>query len=108
MEFILSIIDEDLSFEAQLDGCPGEAEALRLGRDLEAAAILLHNVVVADRALVMKAADAIQFSGRGKACVGDEWERGECAREILPGPQSVVSATADGSIDWALGFGCAQ
>ena len=45
--------------------CPGEAEALWLRRDLEAAAIPLHNVVVADRALVMKAEDAVQILGSG-------------------------------------------
>ena len=45
--------------------CPGEAEALRLGRDLETASIPLHDVVVADAALVMKAADAVEIFGSG-------------------------------------------
>src|ERR1035441_7204783 len=40
-----------------------EAEALGLGRDLEAASVPLHDVVVADRALVMEAADGIEVFG---------------------------------------------
>ena len=63
----VSIIDRDLSFERfiELHFCSGEAEALRLGRDLETASVPLHDVVVADAALVMKAADAIQIFGSG-------------------------------------------
>src|ERR1019366_5047934 len=40
-----------------------EAEALRLGRDLEAASVPLHDVVVADRAFVMEAADGVEVFG---------------------------------------------
>src|ERR1019366_812599 len=64
-EFGISVIDRDLSFERfiELHFGPGEAEALRLGRDLEAASVPLHDVVVADPAFVKEAADAIQVFG---------------------------------------------
>jgi len=63
----VSIIDGDLSFERfiELHFCSGEAEALRLGRDLETAAIPLHNIVVANAAFVMKAADVIEVFRSG-------------------------------------------
>ena len=66
-EFGIAVVDRNLSFERfhQLHGCPGEAEALRLRRDLEAASGPLHDVVVADRAWVMKAADAVEIFGSG-------------------------------------------
>ena len=66
-EFGIAVIDRNLSFERfiELDFCPGEAEALRLRRDLEAASVPLHDVVVADAALVMKAADAVEIFGSG-------------------------------------------
>src|SRR5487761_700162 len=62
-EFGICVIDRDLSFERfiELHFGSGEAEALRLGRDLEAASVPLHDVVVADRALVMEAADAVEI-----------------------------------------------
>src|SRR5258708_14282442 len=65
--FRSSIGDRNLSFGRfnELDFRPGEAEALRLGRDLEAASVPLHDVVVADAALVMKAADAVESVGSG-------------------------------------------
>src|SRR5487761_2374696 len=64
-EFGICVIDRDFSFErfVELHFCSGEAEALRLGRDLEAASAPLHDVVVADRALVMKAADVVEVLG---------------------------------------------
>ena len=67
MEFVFSVIDSDLSFErfVEMDVCPGEAEALGVRRNLETASVPLHDVVVADAALVMKAADAIQIFGSG-------------------------------------------
>jgi hypothetical protein len=48
-----------------LDASPGEAEALRLGRDLETATVPLDDVVVADRAFVEEAADAVEVLGSG-------------------------------------------
>src|SRR5271169_1494817 len=67
VEFGIAVIDRNFTLErfTELNFGPGEAEALRLGRDLETAAVPLHDVVVADRTLVMKTADAIQFGGSG-------------------------------------------
>ena len=47
----------------ELDLGSGEAEALRLGRDLEASSVPLHHVVVADQAFVMEAADVVEVFG---------------------------------------------
>ena len=65
MQFGICVIDRNLSFERfnELHFCTSEAEALELGRDLETAPVPLHNVVVADAALVMEAADAIEVFG---------------------------------------------
>ena len=64
-EFSICVIDRNLSCERfnELHFGPGEAEALRLGRDLEAASAPLHDVVVANAALVKKAADVIEIFG---------------------------------------------
>jgi len=66
-EFGVSVVDRDLPFERfhELHFGSGEAEAVPLGRDLETAAVPLHDVVVADRALVLKAADTFQVLGSG-------------------------------------------
>ena len=65
VEFGICVIDGDLSFERFIELHLGtsEAEALRLGRDLEAASVPLHDVVVADRAFVMEAADGVEVFG---------------------------------------------
>ena len=65
VEFGICVIDGDLSFERfeELHLCPSEAEALRLGRDLETASVPLHDIVVADAAFVMKAADVVEVLG---------------------------------------------
>jgi hypothetical protein len=62
-----SVVDGNFSIEcfAKLDFDPGEAETFWLRWNLEAAAVPLYNVVVADRAFVKKAADAIQVPGSG-------------------------------------------
>ena len=67
VEFGICVIDRNLSFERfiELHFGPGEAEALRLGRDLETASVPLHDVVVADDAFVMEAADAVEVFGSG-------------------------------------------
>ena len=62
VEFGLCVIDRDLTFERFVDlhFGPGKAEAVRLGWDLERAALPLHDVVVADAAFVHEAADAVE------------------------------------------------
>src|SRR5580658_769104 len=64
-ELGLTVIDVHCSFErfVELHLGPGEAEAFGLRRDLEAAAVPLHDVVVADRAFVNEAADTVQILG---------------------------------------------
>jgi hypothetical protein len=75
VEFDIAVIDGDLSFErfVELDLSPGEAEALRVGRELEAPPLPLDDIVVADRALVMKAADVVQVFGSGPPGVTELW-----------------------------------
>src|ERR1700686_5295748 len=67
VELVIAVIDGDLSFERfhELNSGPSKAEAVRLGRDLEAASVPLHDIVVADAALVMKAADALKVFRSG-------------------------------------------
>ena len=61
----LCVIDRDLSIERFIELHLGssEAEALRLGWDLESSSVPLHDVVVADQAFVMKAADVAKVFG---------------------------------------------
>ena len=63
----VAVIDSHFSFQrfVELHFGAGEAEAFGLGRDLEAAAVPLHDIVVADRAFVNEAADAFQIPGSG-------------------------------------------
>src|SRR5260221_7487538 len=67
MKLAVSVVDLDASSKgfAELHLGTGEAEAFWLGRDLETAAVPLHDVVIADDALVDEAADAAEiFGGR--------------------------------------------
>src|SRR5713101_1765632 len=49
----------------QVDAGAGEAEAVRLRRDLKSTSFPLHHVVVADDAFMNETADAVQILGRG-------------------------------------------
>jgi len=65
---------------AELHLGTGEAEAFWLGRDLETAAVPLHDVVIADDALVDEAADAAEiFGGRAPSLFPFLGERAEAA-----------------------------
>src|SRR6266704_3149889 len=67
MKLAVSVVDLDASSKgfAELHLGTGEAEAFWLGRDWETAAVPLHDVVIADDALVDEAADAAEiFGGR--------------------------------------------
>src|ERR1700736_1644570 len=68
----VSVVDSHLAFEAlvKLDLGTGETEPSRLRRDLKASSIPLHDVVVADRALVQEAADAIESGRSGPPGLG--------------------------------------
>ena len=61
------VIERDTTVESliEMDFGSGKAEALCLLGDLEALALPLHDVVVADHTLVDKAADAVQVFGSG-------------------------------------------
>src|SRR6266849_6563571 len=63
----VAVKERDTAIEAliELDLGAREAEAPGLGRDVEAAPLPLHDVVVADDALMDEAADAIQLLGSG-------------------------------------------
>ncbi len=63
----LAIVERDPAIKSlvQLDFCAREGEAAVLGRDLEAAALPLHDVVVADDAFVPERADALELIRSG-------------------------------------------
>lgn len=66
-EFPISVVDRNLSVEKlqDPDSGTGKAEALRLGRVLEVARVPLHDVIVADQAFMMEAADMVEALGSG-------------------------------------------
>src|SRR5208282_4579095 len=66
----VAVIERDTPVKSliDVDFRSGKTEALSLLRDLEALALPLHDVVVADHALVDEAADAIQIFRRGTPC----------------------------------------
>src|SRR5258708_11687960 len=63
----VAVVERNASVErlVDVDFRSSKAEALALLRDLEALAVPLHDVVVADHALVNEAADAVQVFRRG-------------------------------------------
>jgi hypothetical protein len=67
VEFGVAVINRDLPFEGFVNLHPSasEAEAFGLGRDLEATPVPLHDVVIADAALMHEAADAVQIFRSG-------------------------------------------
>ena len=66
----VAVVKRDAPVESlvDVDFSSSKAEALPLLRDLEALALPLHDVVIADYALVDEAADAFQIFGRGAPC----------------------------------------
>src|SRR5208282_922540 len=66
----VAVVERNASIESliEMDFGPGEAEALPLLGDLKALAIPLHDVVVADDALMDEAADAIEMFWRRTPC----------------------------------------
>src|SRR5216683_1988355 len=98
MKLAVSVVDLDASSKgfAELHLGTGEAEAFWLGRDLETAAVPLHDVVIADDALVDEAADAAEiFGGRapslfrfsGSAAEAAVVVGQEAAQDIVGGDQ---------------------
>ena len=66
----VAVIERNASVESlmEMDFGSGKAEALPLLEDLETLALPLHDVVMANHALVDEAADAVQIFGRGAPC----------------------------------------
>src|SRR5580700_4547935 len=62
----IAVVERDAPVERliDVDFGSGKAEALALLRDLEALAVPLHDVVVADHALMDEAADAVEILRR--------------------------------------------
>jgi hypothetical protein len=97
-EFVISVIDRNLSFQRFIELHLGtsEAEALRLGRDLKTSSVPLHDVVVADQAFVMEAADVVEVFGGGtprgfgfarRATEAPVVVRQEAAQDLVGGDQ---------------------
>src|SRR6266852_6358795 len=61
----VAVIERDPAIESliELDFCASESEAAVLGRDLEATALPLHDIVITDDAFVEKRADALELVG---------------------------------------------
>src|SRR5258707_12194322 len=126
MKLAVSVVDLDASSKgfAELHLGTGEAESFWLGRDLETAAVPLHDVVIADDALVDEAADAAEiFGGRapslfrfsGSAAEAAVVVGQEAAQDIVGGDQiggadeaeftgKAVLKSAPQALDAALGL----
>ena len=89
VEFGVGVIDRYPAFERFVDlhFGPGKAEAFRLGRDLERAALPLHDVVVADAAFVYEAADAVEVFWGG-APGGFCFARGAAEAAVVVGQEA--------------------
>jgi hypothetical protein len=85
---------------AELDFGTGEAEALWLARDLETAAVPLHDVVIADDALVDKATDTAEiFKGRAPGLFG--FSRSAAEATIVVGKEAAQNVVGGGQIGGA-------
>src|ERR1700730_1026455 len=80
----VAVIEREATVEGLIDAHfgTGEAEAVCLLRDLEATAVPLHEVVVADDTLVHEAADTVERVGR--------FPPGGCGFACLPSETTVV------------------
>src|SRR2546428_10745391 len=86
----LAVVERDPPVESliELDLGSGEAEAPCLGRDLQAAALPLHDVVVADDAFVPERTDAVQIVGRETPGCGGVGRGGAGAAGVVGGGAS--------------------
>src|SRR2546428_6303500 len=86
----LAVVERDPPVESliELDLGSGEAEAPCLGRDLQAAALPLHDVVVADDAFVPERTDAVQIVGRETPGCGGGARRAGGAPGVVRGEAS--------------------
>src|SRR5712692_2791422 len=118
MKLAVSVVDLDASSKgfAELHLGTGEAETFWLGRDLETAAVPLHDVVIADDALVDEAADAAEIcGGRAPSRFRFTGRAQEAAQDIVGGDQiggadeaeftgKAVLKSAPQALDAALGL----
>jgi hypothetical protein len=82
LEAGVAVVEGEAAVQRLVDLClgTGEAEAAGLLRDLEAAAVPLHDVVVADVAFMNEAANVVDiFRGRAPGCGGFTRRAGEAA-----------------------------
>jgi hypothetical protein len=85
---------------AELNLGTGEAEAFWLRRDLETAAVPLHNIVIADDALMDEAADATEiFGGRTPSLF--RFSRSTTEATIVVGQETAQGLTGGGQIGGA-------
>src|SRR5260221_9244369 len=100
MKLAVSVVDLDASSKgfAELHLGTGEAETFWLGRDLETAAVPLHDVVIADDALVDEAADAAEiFGGRAPSLFRFSGSAAEAAVVVRQGAgQDIVGGDQNG------------
>src|ERR1700676_2456693 len=102
MKLAVSVVDLDASSKcfAELHLGAGEAEAFWLGRDLETAAVPLHDVVIADDALVDEAADATEiFGGRTPSLF--RFSRSMAEATIVVGQEAAQDVVGGGQISGA-------
>ncbi len=102
MKLIVSIVDLDATSKrfAELDFGAGEAKALWLRRDLETAAVPLHNIVIADDALMDEAADATEIFGGGTPSLF-RFARSATEATIVVGQETTQDLPGSGQIGGA-------
>ena len=105
----VAVVERDPAIESlmELHFGSGKAEAAGLRRDLEAAAVPLHDVVVADDAFVSEAADAIEIfrsrapgfsASRGSASEAAVVVGDEAAQDQVGGVQ--IASAGPGAVRW--------
>ena len=95
----VAVVERDPAIESliELDFCASEAEAAVLGRDLEPAALPLHDVVVADDAFVQERADAVGSVGGGTPGFGGV-ARGAREAAVIVGDEALQYGIGRGEI----------
>jgi hypothetical protein len=84
-EASVAVADRDPAIDSliELDFCASETESAVLGRKLQAAALPLHDVVVADDAFVQERADAVELAGSGPLGLGGVARRARKAAVVV-------------------------
>ena len=92
-EASVAVVERDAAIESliELDFGAREAEAPVLGRDLEAAALPLHDIVVADDAFMKERTDAVELVWSGTPGFGGV-ARGACEAAVIVGDEAAEHA----------------